>query len=94
MPLSVSLLLTATIIPRKFPKASPRLICQLAFACTFVGTLIFIFGLDPKSGPEIVGIPMFVMDSASGPSPHSSARSRSRARPTSAPARSGDCRTR
>jgi MFS family permease len=61
IPLSVSLLLTATLIPRLFPKASPRLIVQLGFACTFFGTIAFIAGLDPKSGPEIVGVPMFII---------------------------------
>ena len=61
IPLSVSLLLTATLIPRLLPKASPRLIVQCGFGCTLVGTVVFIVGLDPKSGPEIVGIPMFII---------------------------------
>jgi MFS family permease len=61
IPLSVSLLLTATLIPRLLPKVSPRLIVQLGFGCTFVGTLVFVAGLDPKSGPEIVGVPMFII---------------------------------
>ena len=61
VPLSVSLLLTATLIPRLAPRASPRRVVQLGFACTFVGTMGFVLGIDPKSGPEIVGIPMFVI---------------------------------
>jgi MFS family permease len=61
IPLSVSLLLTATLIPRLLPRASPRRIVQFGFGCTFVGTVIFVLGLDPKSGPEIVGLPMFVI---------------------------------
>jgi MFS family permease len=61
IPLSISLLLAATLIPRLLPAASPRLVVQCGFGCTFVGTVIFIVGLDPKSGPEIVGLPMFVI---------------------------------
>jgi MFS family permease len=61
IPLSVSLLLTATLIPRLLPKVSPRLVVQCGFACTFIGTVVFIVGLDPKSGPEIVGVPMFII---------------------------------
>jgi MFS family permease len=61
LPLSVSLLLTATLIPRLLPKVSPRLIVQCGFGCTFVGTVVFIAGLNPKSGPEIVGVPMFII---------------------------------
>ncbi len=61
IPLSVSLLLTATLIPRLLPKASPRLIVECGFGCSFIGTVIFIAGVDPKSGPEIVGLPMFII---------------------------------
>jgi hypothetical protein len=61
VPLSVSLLLTATLIPKLAPKASPRLVVQLGFGATFVGTLVFVAGLDPRSGPEIVGVPMFII---------------------------------
>jgi len=61
IPLSISLLLAATLIPRLLPRASPRLIVQCGFGLTFIGTVIFIAGLDPKSGPEIVGLPMFVI---------------------------------
>jgi EmrB/QacA subfamily drug resistance transporter len=60
VPLSVGLLLTATLIPRLAPKASPRLVAQLGFTATLVGTLWFIAGLDPKSGPEIVAMPMLI----------------------------------
>jgi MFS family permease len=61
VPLSVSLLLTATIIPRRFKSASPRLVVQASFLCCFVGTLVFVLGVDPKSGAEIVALPMFII---------------------------------
>ena len=61
LPLSVALLASALLIPRLFSHTSPRRIVRIGFLCTFIGTLVFLVALDPKSGPEIVGIPMFVI---------------------------------
>jgi MFS family permease len=61
MPLSISLLLTATLVPRLLPRTSPRLIVQCGFGFCLLGTLVFVAGLDPTSGAEIVGLPMFII---------------------------------
>ena len=61
LPLSVSLLLAALLIPRVFPRTSSRLIVRIGFLLTFVGTVVFLVRLDPKAGPEIVALPMFII---------------------------------
>src|SRR5262249_46660547 len=60
LPLSVTLLLAATGIPRLFPEASPRRVAQLGFLALFTGLVIMLVALDEGAGPEIVTWPMLL----------------------------------
>ena len=58
LPLSVTLLLAAVLIPRLAPMASPRMVVRLGFGAILVGTLVLVAGLDPGANAGIVLIPM------------------------------------
>jgi MFS family permease len=60
MPLSVTLLLAATGIPRFFPNASPRRVVRLGFFALFLGLVILVGSLDAGVGPEVVTWPMLL----------------------------------
>jgi EmrB/QacA subfamily drug resistance transporter len=58
LPLSITLLLAAVLIPRLAPTASPRLVVRLGFGAILVGTLVLVAGLNPGANAGIVLIPM------------------------------------
>jgi MFS family permease len=58
LPLSATLLLSAVLIPRLAPKASPRLVVRLGMVAMLAGTLVLVSGLDPDANAGIVLIPM------------------------------------
>jgi MFS family permease len=58
LPLSITLLLAAVLIPRLAPMASPRRVVRLGFGAILVGTLVLVGGLDPGANAGIVLIPM------------------------------------
>jgi MFS family permease len=58
LPLSVTLLAAALLIPRLAPNASPRLVVRLGMLVILIGTLILVAGLDPGANAGIVLIPM------------------------------------
>ncbi len=58
LPLSITLLLAAVLIPRLAPMASPRRVVRLGFGAILVGTLVLVAGLDPGANAGIVLIPM------------------------------------
>ena len=60
LPLSIALLLAAAGIPKLFPDASPRRVCQLGFIALFAGLLILVGLLDAGAGAEIVTWPMIL----------------------------------
>jgi MFS family permease len=60
LPLSVTLVLAALGIPKLFPHASPRRVCQLGFVALFLGLVVFVAALDAGAGPEIVTWPMLL----------------------------------
>ncbi len=60
LPLSVTLLLAATGIPKLFPDASPRRVVQLGFLALFAGLVVMVAALDEGAGPEIVTWPMLL----------------------------------
>ncbi len=60
LPLSITLVIAAVGIPKVFPKASPRLVCQLGFFALFLGLVVFIAALDAGAGAEIVTWPMLL----------------------------------
>jgi MFS family permease len=60
MPLSITLVIAAVGIPKVFPTASPRRVCQLGFLILFLALVVFIAALDAGAGPEIVTGPMLL----------------------------------
>ena len=60
LPLSVTLLLAATGIPRFFPHASPRRVVRIGFLALLAGIVIMVAALDAGAGPEIVTWPMLL----------------------------------
>jgi MFS family permease len=60
LPLSITLVIAAVGIPKVFPKASPRLVCQLGFVALFLGLVVFVAALDAGAGAEIVTWPMLL----------------------------------
>jgi MFS family permease len=60
LPLSITLVIAAVGIPKLFPQASPRRICQLGFLALFLGLVVFLAALDAGAGPEIVTWPMLL----------------------------------
>jgi MFS family permease len=60
LPLSITLVIAAIGIPKVFPNASPRMVCQLGFLTLFFGLVVFIGALDAGAGPEIVTWPMLL----------------------------------
>jgi len=60
LPLSITLVLAAVGIPKLFPHASPRRVCQLGFLALFLGLVVFVAALDAGAGPEIVTWPMIL----------------------------------
>jgi predicted MFS family arabinose efflux permease len=60
LPLSVTLVIAAIGIPKVFPLASPRRVCQLGFFALFLGLVVFVAALEAGAGPEIVTWPMLL----------------------------------
>ncbi len=58
LPLSITLLLAAVLVPRLAPNASPRMVVRLGMVSMLVGTLVLVGGLDPGANAGIVLIPM------------------------------------
>jgi MFS family permease len=60
LPLSLTLLLAATGIPKFFPDASPRRVVQLGFLALFAGLAVMIASLDAGAGADVVTWPMLL----------------------------------
>ena len=58
LPLSVTLLLAAALIPRLFPRGSPRLIVRLWVLCLFAGAFALTAALNAGSSAAVVTIPL------------------------------------
>ena len=61
MPLSVTLLAAAVLIPRLWPAASPRLVVRLGIFAMLSGILILVAALEPDAGAEIVTGPLLLV---------------------------------
>jgi EmrB/QacA subfamily drug resistance transporter len=66
LPLSFALLIAAALIPRLFPKTSPRRIVRFGIIGMFAGAACFMAGLDPGAGAEIVTVPMLLLGAGIG----------------------------
>ena len=60
LPLSITLLLAATGVPKLFPSASPRRVVRIGFLSLFASLVILIALLDLGAGPEITTWPMLL----------------------------------
>ena len=60
LPLSITLLLSAVLIPKLRPNASPRRVVRLGFLALFAGIVVMVAALDAGAGPEIVTWPMLL----------------------------------
>jgi MFS family permease len=66
LPLSITLIIAAVGIPKVFPHASPRRVCQFGFLALFLGLVVFVAALDAGAGPEIVTWPMLLAGAGIG----------------------------
>jgi len=58
LPLSITLLLSALLVPRLAPGASPRRVVRIGLLLILAGTLVLVSGLSPGAGAAIVLVPM------------------------------------
>ncbi|MBO3102930.1 MFS transporter [Cellulomonas fengjieae] len=61
LPLSVSLLAAAVGVPRFLPRASPREVVRWGVVVILVGIVALMAALEIGAGPEIVGVPLFLV---------------------------------
>jgi EmrB/QacA subfamily drug resistance transporter len=61
LPLSLTLLIAAVLIPKLFPNVSPRLVVRIGVLCLFVGALSLAAALDADSSAAVVTIPLLLI---------------------------------
>ncbi|WP_327344470.1 MFS transporter [Streptomyces europaeiscabiei] len=61
LPLSVTLLAAAVLIPRYLPDVSPRRVVRLGTLALFAGAVVLMAALDVDAGAEIVTIPLLLI---------------------------------
>ncbi|MET7650538.1 MFS transporter [Streptomyces sp. NPDC005486] len=61
LPLSLTLLAAAILIPRLLPDVSPRRVVRLGILAMFAGAVVLMVALDADAGPEIVTIPLLLI---------------------------------
>jgi MFS family permease len=66
LPLSLSMLVFATLLPRLRPQASPRRVVRAGFVVVFAGLVLLVALLDVGSGAEIITWPMLLVGAGLG----------------------------
>jgi Na+/melibiose symporter-like transporter len=61
LPLSLTLLAAAILIPRLFPNVSPRRVVRLGILALLAGAVILLAALDADAGAEIVTVPLLLI---------------------------------
>ncbi|MEV7523314.1 MFS transporter [Streptomyces sp. NPDC091371] len=61
LPLSVSLLLAATLIPRLLPDTSPRRVVRFGIFALLAGAVVLLAALDLDAGAEVVTVPLLLI---------------------------------
>ncbi|MER6422866.1 MFS transporter [Streptomyces sp. NPDC001137] len=61
LPLSLTLLAAAILIPRFLPDVSPRRVVRLGILSLFAGAVILMAALDADAGAEVVTIPLLLI---------------------------------
>lgn len=66
LPLSLTLLAAATLIPRFLPDVSPRRVVRLGILALLAGAVVLMAALDADAGAEIVTIPFLLVGLGTG----------------------------
>lgn len=66
LPLSVSLLATAVLVPRLFRGRSPRRLVQSGVLIMLLGVVLLMAGMDPGAGAEVVAVPLLLVGAGLG----------------------------
>ncbi|MGE7386328.1 MFS transporter [Streptomyces sp. NPDC004126] len=66
LPLSVSLLAAAMLIPRLLPNVSPRRVVRAGIFGLLGGAVVLMAALDADAGPEIVTVPLLLIGAGMG----------------------------
>jgi MFS family permease len=61
VPLSLSLLATALLIPKLWPRANPRRVVRIGLIMLFAGAMVLVSGFDLEADATIVTVPMLLM---------------------------------
>lgn len=61
LPLSLTLLAAAVLIPRLFPDVSPRRVVRLGILALLAGAVVLMAALDADAGAEIVTLPLLLI---------------------------------
>lgn len=61
LPLSVTLLAAALLIPRLFPDVSPRRVVRLGVFALLAGAIVLMGALDADAGAEVVTLPLLLI---------------------------------
>ncbi len=61
MPLSITLLAAALLIPRLWPHVSPRLVVRTGIFAMLLGMLVLLAAIDVNAGAEIVTVPLLLV---------------------------------
>ena len=61
LPLSITLLAAAILIPRLWPNVSPRLVVRAGLLALLAGTVVLLAKLSPDAGAEIVLVPLLLI---------------------------------
>jgi MFS family permease len=61
VPLSISLLVTALLIPKVWPRANPRRVIRIGLIMLFAGAMVLVSGFDLEADASIVTVPMLLM---------------------------------
>jgi predicted MFS family arabinose efflux permease len=61
LPISLSMVLAATCIPKFFPKASPRRVVEVGLVGIVIGIVVLFSALDVGAGAEIVTVPLLLI---------------------------------
>ncbi|EGX59281.1 major facilitator superfamily MFS_1 [Streptomyces zinciresistens K42] len=66
LPLSLTLLAAATLIPRLFPDVSPRRVVRLGILALLAGAVVLMAALDANAGAEVVTVPFLLIGLGTG----------------------------
>ncbi|MFE1829996.1 MFS transporter [Streptomyces yangpuensis] len=61
LPLSITLLAAATLIPRFLPDVSPRRVVRLGTLALLAGAVVLLGALDVDAGAEVVAVPLLLI---------------------------------